>query len=98
MPYGPFADEAQMRSWLEGIAGSDDPRFFTVIDLATDDPVGVVSYLNIVAPDRRIELGHIWYVPAAQRGRANTETAYLLMRAGLRRARATGGSNGNATR
>ena len=80
MPYGPFADEAQMRSWLEGIAGSDDPRFFTVIDLATGDPVGVVSYLNIVAPDRRIELGHIWYVPAAQGGRANTETAYLLMR------------------
>ena len=51
-----------------------------MIDLATGDPVGVVSYLNIVAPDRRIELGHIWYVPAAQRGRANTETAYLLMR------------------
>ena len=80
LSYGPFADEAQMRSWLEGIAGSDDPRFFTVIDLATGDPVGVVSYLNIVGPDRRIELGHIWYVPAAQRGRANTETAYLLMR------------------
>ena len=80
MPYGPFADEAQMRSWLEGIAGSVDPRFFTVIDLVIGDPVGVVSYLNIVAPDRRIELGHIWYVPAAQRGRANTETAYLLMR------------------
>lgn len=80
LPYGPFVDEDQMRSWLEGIAGSDDPRFFTVIDLATGDPVGVVSYLNIVAPDRRIELGHIWYVPAAQRRRANTETAYLLMR------------------
>jgi RimJ/RimL family protein N-acetyltransferase len=80
LSYGPFADEVQMRTWLEGIAGSDDPRFFTVIDLATGDPVGVVSYLNIVASDRRIELGHIWYVPAAQRGRANTETAYLLMR------------------
>jgi RimJ/RimL family protein N-acetyltransferase len=80
LSYGPFADEAQMRSWLEGIARSEDPRFFTVIDRSTGDPVGVVSYLNIVAPDRRIELGHIWYVPAAQRGRANTETAYLLMR------------------
>jgi RimJ/RimL family protein N-acetyltransferase len=80
MPYGPFADQDEMRSWLEAVARSDDPRFFTVIDLATGDPIGVVSYLNIVAPDRRIELGHIWYVPAAQRGRANTETAYLLMR------------------
>jgi RimJ/RimL family protein N-acetyltransferase len=29
---------------------------------------------------RRLELGHIWYVPDAQRGRANTETAYLLLR------------------
>jgi RimJ/RimL family protein N-acetyltransferase len=80
LPYGPFADEDEMRAWLERIAESDDPRFFTVIDLASERPVGVVSYLNIVAPDRRIELGHIWYVPAAQRGRANTETAYLLMR------------------
>jgi RimJ/RimL family protein N-acetyltransferase len=77
---GPFDDEAEMRAWLEGIAWSDDPRFFTVIDLTTDRAVGVVSYLNIVSSDRRIELGHIWYVPAAQRGRANTETAYLLMR------------------
>ena len=30
--------------------------------------------------DRRIEIGHIWYVPAAQRTRANTEVAYLLLR------------------
>ncbi len=80
MPYGPFADVEDMRAWLGRIAGSTEPRFFTVIDLATERPVGVVSYLNIVGVDRRIELGHIWYVPAAQRGRANTETAYLLMR------------------
>jgi RimJ/RimL family protein N-acetyltransferase len=80
LPYGPFDDEAEMRAWLEGLAWSGDPRFFTVIDLTTDRAVGVVSYLNIVSSDRRIELGHIWYVPAAQRGRANTETAYLLMR------------------
>jgi RimJ/RimL family protein N-acetyltransferase len=79
MPYGPFADEGAMRTWLASIAASDDPIFFTVVDRETGRPVGVVSYLNIVPADRRIELGHIWYVPAAQRGRANTEVAYLLL-------------------
>ena len=78
LAYGPFADAASQREWLDSIASSEDPLFLTV--RGSGGPIGVVSYLNIVGPDRRIELGHIWYVPAAQRGRANTETACLLMR------------------
>ena len=78
MPYGPFHDEGAMAEWLDGLAGSADPRFFAV---SLDGiPVGVVSYLNAVTTDRRIEIGHIWYAPAAQRTRANTEVAYLLLR------------------
>ena len=80
LPYGPFASEEEMRGWLDRIAASKDPLFFTVLDGPSEEAIGLVSYLNIVATDRRIELGHIWYVPAAQRGRANTESAYLLMR------------------
>ena len=79
MPYGPFDDERHMAAWLASIAPSTDPLFFTVVDRERGEAVGVVSYLNIVTSDRRIELGHIWYVPAAQRGRANTEVAFLLM-------------------
>jgi len=67
-----------MATWLEGLSGSSDPRFFAVT-LADGEPIGVVSYLNAVAADRRIEIGHIWYVPAAQRTRANTEVTYLLL-------------------
>jgi RimJ/RimL family protein N-acetyltransferase len=78
MPYGPFADEDAMADWLAGLVGSADPRFFAVI--ADGAPVGLVSYLNAVTSDRRIEIGHIWYVPDAQRTRANTEAAYLLLR------------------
>lgn len=79
MPYGPFADEGAMATWLDGLPWSPDTRFFAVT-LADGTPVGVVSYLNAVAADRRIEIGHIWYVPAAQRTRANTEVAFLLLR------------------
>lgn len=78
MPYGPFAHRSAMTDWLDGLAGSSDPRFFAVT--LGGVPVGVVSYLNAVTNDRRIEIGHIWYVPAAQRTRANTEVAYLLLR------------------
>jgi RimJ/RimL family protein N-acetyltransferase len=80
MPYGPFPSVEGMRDWLSEISTSTDPMFFTVLDLDGGVPIGVVSYLNIVPRDRRIELGHIWYVPAAQRGRANTEVTYLLLR------------------
>ena len=78
MPYGPFHDEGAMAEWLDRLAGSADPRFFAVT--LDGIPVGVVSYLNAVTTDRRIEIGHIWYAPAAQRTRANTEVAYLLLR------------------
>jgi RimJ/RimL family protein N-acetyltransferase len=81
LSYGPFDGLDEMRTWLTANAASTDPRFYTVLDRDGDAPVGVVSLMSIDAVMRRIELGHIWYVRRAQRGRANTETAYLLLRA-----------------
>jgi RimJ/RimL family protein N-acetyltransferase len=79
MPYGPFADVEAMRAWLVSIATSEDPLFFAVVDLERDTPVGMASFLNVDAAMRRVELGHIWYGPAAQRTRANTEAAALML-------------------
>ena len=80
MSCGPFADEAAMRRWMDENHGSRDPHFMTVSDTASDTPLGIVSYLNIVTVHRTIELGNIWYVPDAQRTAVNTETIYLLLR------------------
>jgi len=80
MPYGPFADQQQMRSWLEEISASEDPRFFVVETNADSQPVGIVSYLSIAAEHRCIEVGHIWYVPQVQRSAVNTESIFLLLR------------------
>ncbi|MDZ7828108.1 MAG: GNAT family protein [Halofilum sp. (in: g-proteobacteria)] len=79
MPYGPFADAAAMRAWLDDCAASDDPVYRAVLD-NEGRPCGMVSYLNIVPEHRRLELGHIWYGPAVQRTRINTETIYLMLR------------------
>jgi RimJ/RimL family protein N-acetyltransferase len=81
MPYGPFGDVAQMRSWMDEIASSTDPMFLTVLAEPGREPIGMASYLNIDTAMRHIELGHIWYAPRAQRSEANTETAFLMMRA-----------------
>jgi RimJ/RimL family protein N-acetyltransferase len=43
-------------------------------------PVGMAAFMNIVPEHRRLEIGHIWYAPSAQRTEANTEAAYLMMR------------------
>lgn len=79
MAYGPFPDREAMRAWLETCARSADPLFLTV-HRGGGGPVGMASFMNIVPDMRRLELGHIWYGPAAQRSRVNTEAAYLMLR------------------
>ena len=79
MGYGPFADEAAMAVWLATCIFSKDPLFRAVVDMKSGQPVGMVSYLNIVPDAWRLELGHIWYAPDAQRTRVNTETIYLML-------------------
>lgn len=76
---GPFGDEAEMCTWLRECAASDDPLFLTVVS-RTAGPVGMASFLNVETAMRRLELGHIWYAPGAQRTEANTEAVYLMLR------------------
>jgi RimJ/RimL family protein N-acetyltransferase len=88
MPYGPFPDAPAMRSWIATLPHSEDPLFFAIV--RDGAPVGMTSYLNVDTGMRRLELGHIWFGPAAQRTEANTEAAFLMLRwafdAGYRRA------------
>ena len=80
LSYGPFLDPTEMRGWMAGLVDSQDPLFLTVIDHGTGEPVGVVSFMNIDLPMRHLELGNIWYAPAAQGTRVNTETVFLMLR------------------
>ena len=77
MPYGPFPDLAAMRFWLDALPRSEDPLFFAVV--RNGSPVGMTSYLNVDPAMRRLELGHIWFGPSAQRTEANTESAFLML-------------------
>lgn len=52
---------------------------FAVIDRATGKPAGVTSYLNLDAPNRRLEIGGTWYRASLQRTAINTECKLLLL-------------------
>jgi RimJ/RimL family protein N-acetyltransferase len=80
LPYGPFATEEALRTWMFSTCLSDDPCFFSVIELATGKAVGVASYLRIEPGVGVIEVGHIHFSPLMQGKPISTEAMYLMMR------------------
>ena len=80
LPYGPFANEEDFRSWIFSNCMSDDPCFFSVIDLVTGKAVGVASYLRIEPGVGVIEVGHIHFSPTMQAKPISTEAMFLMMR------------------
>jgi RimJ/RimL family protein N-acetyltransferase len=80
LPYGPFATEDELRSWMFAACLGDDPCFFSVIDLETEKAVGVASYLRIEPGVGVIEVGHIHFSPLMQGRPISTEAMYLMMR------------------
>jgi len=51
---------------------------FTVLN-ANGKPVGMTTYMNVDAPNRRVEIGSTWYAKSAQRTPLNTECKLLLL-------------------
>ena len=58
-------------------AGSMLP--FAVRSLASGSIVGMTTYMNIDANNRRVEIGSTWYARSAQRTPLNTECKLLLL-------------------
>jgi RimJ/RimL family protein N-acetyltransferase len=79
LPYGPFENVADYRTWIEQSCCGSDPQFYAIIELAKSTAVGIASYLRINPISGSIEVGHINYSPLLQRTPAATEAMYLLM-------------------
>ena len=52
---------------------------FAVIDQANGRAVGMTTYMNIDAGNRRVEIGSTWYAKSVQRSDLNTECKLLLL-------------------
>jgi RimJ/RimL family protein N-acetyltransferase len=80
LPYGPFASEADHRSWLRERAAGDDPLFFAIVERGRGGAAGVASLMSVVPEHASIELGHVWLAPSLQRTPAATEALVALIR------------------
>ncbi|WP_395749851.1 GNAT family N-acetyltransferase [Prosthecobacter sp.] len=80
MPRGPFANAEEYAAFLHEWQATPNVVVFIVRDAASARILGTISLMSIRADHRVAELGWIWYAPAAQRTKANTEACYLLLR------------------
>ncbi len=79
LPYGPF-DGDTFDAWLSGWSESRDPLFHAIVDIETNQPLGLASYLRIEPRHGVIEVGHISYSPLLTRTTGATEAMWLMMR------------------
>ena len=80
LPYGPFADLASYRAWMQGVCQRDDLYFYAIVDQVMRKAVGAAAYLRVDPANGSIEVGHIAYAPCLQRTPAATEAMFLMMR------------------
>jgi RimJ/RimL family protein N-acetyltransferase len=79
MPYGPFDNLESYVEWMKSKCLGDDPLFFAIIDLASEQPVGVASYLRITPAVGCIEVGHLLFSARLKRTPVATEAMFLMM-------------------
>ncbi|MEM1430234.1 MAG: GNAT family protein [Pseudomonadota bacterium] len=72
-----IAEEIARRRALRA-AGSMQP--FALCDPRSGAAVGMTTYMNIDAANRRVEIGSTWMRRAVQRTALNTEAKFLLLR------------------
>lgn len=53
---------------------------FAIVDRKTGKAVGMTTYMNIDATNRRLEIGSTWYRQSVQKSPLNTECKLLLLR------------------
>jgi RimJ/RimL family protein N-acetyltransferase len=49
------------------------------VEKTSGEAVGMTSFMNIDAANRRVEIGSTWYRPRVQRSGVNTECKFLLL-------------------
>jgi len=70
---------SELHAYLAPQHANPDMRMLVVCDRPTATPVGVACYMANRPEDLKVELGHIWYGPIAQRTGAAREATHLML-------------------
>jgi len=80
--YTRIARPEEMRGEIErrlGLQASGSMLPFAVIDNDTGGVAGMTTYMNVDAPNRRVEIGSTWYRQSVQRSSLNTHCKLALL-------------------
>ncbi|MFC7398658.1 GNAT family N-acetyltransferase [Chelatococcus sp. GCM10030263] len=78
MPYGPFPNPADFRTFLTQRASLDDPLTYAVVDRTSERALGWLALMEIRPQHGVIEVGHVLFSPGLQRTPIATEAVALL--------------------
>lgn len=76
---GPFATVEDFYTRLEQQCAGANTLPLCVLDVTTEQPVGMTTFMSNSPENLKIELGGIWYSPLVQGTHANTEATYLML-------------------
>ena len=79
LPDEPFRDKTAFETWVEGLAKSEDPQFYTILPRLHQRPAGIFSLMRIQPQAGSIEIGHIHFSESLKKTREATEALFLLM-------------------
>ncbi|MFA6916855.1 MAG: GNAT family protein [Parachlamydiales bacterium] len=77
---GPYDNVQDLAISLQKQIDASNGLCLCVFDNATGQQIGVTNLMNNVPSHLKIELGGIWYCPAAQGTFANAEATYLMLK------------------
>lgn len=78
--FDPPLERGPFQAWLDGMAQSDDPLAFAVIDARTGRCEGRQCFMRITPAHGVIEIGSILWGPSMARSRKATEALFLFAR------------------
>jgi RimJ/RimL family protein N-acetyltransferase len=80
--YTIIPEPARMRADIDrrlGLQSNGTMLPFAVVDAITGKPAGITTYMNVDAPNRRVEIGGTRYRKSLQRTAVNTECKLMLL-------------------
>lgn len=77
---GPFAERSAFGTYLDSIAGRDEPVTLAIVDKASGRAAGHLGLMRIKPAHKVIEVGNVLFTAAVSRTPGGTEAIYLAAR------------------
>ena len=80
LPYGPFNTMEEFKDWLSKTSSDNETLLYAILDIKTNQPLGISGYLRMNPEHGVIEIGHLHFSTLLKQTALATEAIYLMLR------------------